>query len=338
MFKRIVMGALAVTMAIASPLAMSRQAQAEGPTLIKFAVLAPPGSKWMESINAANGRLEKKSGGKLKLKIYAGGTMGDEKDVVRKLHQGQLQSAAFTGTGLGDIVPEVRVLELPMIFDSTEQIDAVTSKLEPHFDQEFAAKGFKLLAWSEVGWVYIFSNKPIKTMGDLKETKMWMWEGDKLAKTMFEEMHITPVPLGLPNVRTSLQSGLINAVYAPPMAVTALQWNSKVRYMLNMKLANTIGAFLVDKKTYDGLSPELQAMLKAETQTAAREIVGYSRTQNDQTINSLKSQGLQVTEVGPKEREEFLAASRRAAKGLEGKLYPASLLGEVGSILKKKLS
>ncbi|MBV8062826.1 MAG: TRAP transporter substrate-binding protein DctP [Nevskia sp.] len=338
MIKRLLMGTLALTMAVSSALVASPRAQADAGTVIKFAVLAPPGSKWMESINKMNSDLDKKSGGKLKMKIYAGGTMGDEKDVVRKIKQGQLQSAAFTGTGLGEILPSVRVLELPMLFDSTEQIDAVTSKLEPHFNKEFADKGYELLAWSEVGWVYIFSNKPIKNMAELKGTKMWMWEGDRLAKTMFEEMHISPVPLSLTNVRSSLQSGLIDAVYAPPMAVTALQWNSKVRYMLNMRLSNTIGAFLVDKKSYDALSPDLQQLLKAETQKAAREIVGYSRTQNNQTIAALKSQGLQVTDVGAPEREEFTAAAHRAAKDLEGQLYPASLLGEVGSILNKKLT
>lgn len=334
MIKRFVMGALALTMAVGSPL-VAPKAQAAGGTVLKFAVLAPPGSKWMESINQANADLKAKSKGMLSLKIFAGGVMGDEKDVVRKIHQGQLQSAAFTGTGLGEILPAVRVLELPMIFDNTAEIDAVTNKLEPSFNKQFAEKGFELIAWSEVGWVYIFSNKPIKTMGDLKGTKMWMWEGDKLAKTMFEEMNLSPVPLALPNVRTSLQTGLIDAVYAPPMAVTALQWNAKVRYMLNMKLANTFGAFLVDKKAFDALSPEMKALLKKEVGESAREIVGYSRTQNDQTITALKGQGMQVTEVGPKERAEFMAASKRAAAKLAGVLYPQSLLNEVMAIVKR---
>lgn len=336
MIKRFVMGALALTMAVGSPL-VAPKAMAEAPTVLKFAVLAPPGSKWMESINKMNTDLKAKSKGQLSLKIFAGGVMGDEKDVVRKIHQGQLQSAAFTGTGLGEILPAVRVLELPMIFDTTKEIDAVTDKLEPTFNRQFAEKGFELLAWSEVGWVYIFSNKPIKTMADMKGTKMWMWEGDKLAKTMFEEMHISPVPLALPNVRTSLQTGLIDAVYAPPMAVTALQWNAKVRYMMNLKLANTFGAFLVDKKAFDALSPDMKALLKKEVSESAREIVGYSRTQNDQTITALKGQGMQVTEVSAKDKADFEAASRRAAKKLSGVLYSPALLGEVGSILKRKL-
>lgn len=336
MIKRLLFATLALLLALGSPVTLL-PASAQAPNVIKFAVVAPPGSKWMESLNRMNKNLETKSGGKLKFKMFPGGVMGDEKQVVRKIRQGQLQAAGFTGMGLGEILPDVRVLELPMLFENTREIDSVTSKLEPRFTREFAEKGFELLGWAEVGFVYIFTNKPIKTMADLSGVKMWMWEGDVLAKTMFEEMKISPVPLSLENVRTSLQTGLIDAVYAPPMAVTALQWNAKVRYMLNMKLSNTIGAILIDKKSFDSLPPDQQKLLKSVAEASAKEIIGYSRSQNDQTIAALRKQGLQVTEIGAAEKEQFEQASRRAGKKLIGTLYPQGLLGEVGAILKKKL-
>lgn len=84
--------------------------------MIKFTTLAPEGSTWTNVIHDIDKELEEKSGGKLRLKVYAGGVSGDEKDVIRKMRIGQLHSAGFTGVGLGEILPEVRILDLPFFF------------------------------------------------------------------------------------------------------------------------------------------------------------------------------------------------------------------------------
>src|SRR5215831_5675382 len=82
---------------------------------IKLAVLAPEGSTWVNLMKEMDKELQTASGGKLAFKIYAGGVSGDEKDVLRKIRIGQIHAAGLTGVGLGEIVPAVRVLELPML-------------------------------------------------------------------------------------------------------------------------------------------------------------------------------------------------------------------------------
>ncbi|MCC6273617.1 MAG: TRAP transporter substrate-binding protein DctP, partial [Deltaproteobacteria bacterium] len=106
---------------------------------IKLSVLAPEGSTWVKEMEAMNQELQAKSGGKLALKIYAGGVSGDEKDVLRKMRIGQVHAAAFTGVGLGQIVPSVRILELPMLFRNYQEVDYVKGKLQPEFDKQFDA-------------------------------------------------------------------------------------------------------------------------------------------------------------------------------------------------------
>src|SRR5215831_17938247 len=157
---------------------------------IKLSVLAPEGSTWVKEMEAMNQELQAQRGGKLALKIYAGGVSGDEKDVLRKMRIGQVHAAAFTGVGLGSIVPSVRVLELPMLFHNYQEVDYVKSKLQPDFEKQFDTAGFVLLGWAEAGFVNIFSNKPIANKEDMKGVKMWAWEGDPLVKAMYETLGI----------------------------------------------------------------------------------------------------------------------------------------------------
>ena len=129
--------------------------------------------------------IREKTDGRVKFKIYAGGVQGDEKDVVRKMRINQIHSAGFTGVGLGEIVPELRILELPMMFQSYDEVDFVTSQLYDEFAQRFEEKGMIILGWADVGFAYVYSKNPIQTIADLRQSKIWMWEGDPVAEATF---------------------------------------------------------------------------------------------------------------------------------------------------------
>ena len=112
---------------------------------IKFATLAPEGSTYYNVMQEYNTAVQEQTGGKVKFKIYAGGIQGDEKDVVRKFRFNQIHSAAFTGVGLGEILPEIRVLELPMLFRNYDEVDHITSLLYDEFAAKFEEQGYVIL-------------------------------------------------------------------------------------------------------------------------------------------------------------------------------------------------
>jgi len=204
----------------------------------KVAILAPEGTTWHKTIVAWGDELNKKTSGRIKLKLYAGGVLGDEKDVIRKMRIGQVHAAGFTGLGLGLINPNVRVLELPMLVSNYKEADALASALQPKLEKGFGKKGFALLGWVETGFINIFStNKPIRSIKDMERLKMWAWEGDQLVEEMYKVFKIVPTPLPLTDVLTSLQTNLLNAVYAPPLATIALQWFTQTKYIARRKHA-----------------------------------------------------------------------------------------------------
>ncbi|HKY62056.1 MAG TPA: TRAP transporter substrate-binding protein DctP [bacterium] len=304
-------------------------AQAVAEHEIKLSVLAPEGSTWVKEMEAMSQDLQTQSGGRLALKIYAGGVSGDERDVLRKMRIGQVHAAAFTGVGLGQIVPSVRILELPMLFRNYQEVDYVKGKLQPEFEKQFEASGFILLGWAEAGFVNIFSNKPIANKDDMKGVKMWAWEGDPLVKAMYESLGIVPIPLALPDVLTSLQTNLIDGVYGPPLGIIALQWFTKVKYMTDVNLANSTGGLLITKAQFNKLPPDLQAMLKATAQKHGASLVTKIRAENTSALGTLKKNGIQVVAVDPKAKEEMIQLSEAVYPKLAGSLYPAALLERV---------
>ena len=300
---------------------------------IKLSVLAPEGSTWVKEMEAMNQELQAKSGGKLALKIYAGGVSGDEKDVLRKMRIGQVHAAAFTGVGLGQIVPSVRILELPMLFRNYQEVDYVKGKLQPEFEKQFDANGFVMLGWAEAGFVNIFSNKPIANKEDMKGVKMWAWEGDPLVKAMYETLGIVPIPLALPDVLTSLQTNLIDGVYGPPLGIIALQWFTKVKYMTEANLANSTGGLLISKAQFAKLPPDLQALLKETGAKFGAQLVQKIRAENSSAVATLKKNGIQMVAVDPKAKEEMIQLSEAVYPKLAGNLYPAALLARVKTLI-----
>ena len=179
---------------------------------IKFATLAPEGSTWMNVMKEYDQAVRKESGGRLGFKIYAGGVQGDEKDVLRKIKLGQLHSAGVTGNGLTTIAPKVRILDSPFLFKSYAEADYISQTFDKEFNQAFEENGYVNLGWAEVGFVYVFTNTQVKTPEEMKNIKMWMWEGDPIAEATFAALDINPIPLSITDVLTSLQTKLIDEI------------------------------------------------------------------------------------------------------------------------------
>jgi TRAP-type C4-dicarboxylate transport system substrate-binding protein len=158
------------------------------PTELRLATLAPSGSPWMEVLDKAAGEIKDKTAGRVTLKYFEGGQQGDERDFVRKIKLGQLDGAALTAVGLAMIDESIRVLELPMLFDSAEELDYVADQMWPYFEKKFAAKGFRLNDRGEVGWVYFMSKNKIESLTDLRGQKLWMWGDDQLVSAMFKKL------------------------------------------------------------------------------------------------------------------------------------------------------
>lgn len=301
---------------------------------IKFATLATEGSTWMNVMKEFDRAIRQESGGKLGFKIYPGGVQGDEKDVLRKIKLGQLHSAGITGVGMTTIAPKVRILDSPFLFRSYDEIDHILASYDREFQQAFEAGGFVNLGWAEVGWVYVYTNTPVNVPGDLKKVKMWMWEGDPIAEAILKELSINPIPLAITEVLTSLQTRLVDGVYAPPLGLIVLQWFTRVKYMLNAPLADASGAVVISKKKFDELPRDLQEILVRNGKLFMQKLTRLSREENARAIETLKKNA--ITVIDPPSRhpgDAYDELGKNARKRLVGKLFTEDFLRRVETSL-----
>jgi len=299
---------------------------------IKFATVAPEGSTWMTVMHEFNKDVQTATGGKIKFKIYPGMIQGDEKDVLRKIRINQLHSGGFTGFGLGEILPEVRILESPLLFQNHEEVDHVANKFFDRFAKKFEDKGYILLGWTEVGFVNIYTNRPVHNAEDMKGVKMWMWEGDPLAEATFKAFGVSPIPLSITDVLTSLQTGLIDAVYTAPLACIGLQWFTRTKYLIDIEVphTNSMGAALISKKMFFKLNPEQQKILKEKGKKYFNKLTQLTRQDNIDSINEMLKAGIQKIEItDPVTLKNFQEIGKQSRQSLVGKLYDQKLLDEI---------
>ena len=323
MSMRILIASLAILLGTASLTPAQEQT-------IKFASIAPEGSTWAKMMREFDAAVRKESGGRLGFKFYMGGAQGEDMDVIRKMRLGQLHSAGLTGVGLGEIAASARILDSPFLFESYAEVDNIYQTFDKDFSKAFEDHGYVLLGWAEVGFAYVFTNSPVRQLSDMKGVKMWMWEGDPVAEAAFKTLGLNPIPLSVVDVLTSLQTGLINGVYASPLATIVLSWNSRVKYMMSVPLADASGAVVMSKKRFDALPADLQEILLRNGRKYMTELTRKSREENAAAIQTLKKGGIQVVEVNdPKVIADFVASGKKARQSLVGKLYDAGFLQRI---------
>lgn len=286
---------------------------------LKFATLMPTGTTWTNTFDNWVKEVEDKSNGRLKFKMYSGGVMGDEPDVLRKIRKGQLHGGLFSGYGIGRIHSPSRILELPFLFKSTDEVDYVREQLMPDIEVGFRDNGFELIGWPEVGQIHFFSKHKIQSIEDIKKSRIWLWQGDPLGEALFAAADIKPVPLSIIDVypQLSAKHGSIDTVYMSTFGAIGLQWYSKVRYATHISVTNAIGAIAISSKFFNKLPEDLQALLKESGIIASNTIREQTRKENILSKQLLIDNGIEfLWDWEDTNLDEFINIRDEAAKHL----------------------
>lgn len=301
--------------------------------VIKFATLAPEGSTWINVMRQYDSTMRAESKGKLGFRIYPGGVVGDEKDVLRKIRLGQFHSAGITGNGIGEISKSARILDAPFLFKNQDEVDHILETFDEELRKEFENGNFVLLGWAEVGSVYIITKTPVTKINDLHSVKMWEWEGDPVADATFKTIGINPIQLSITDVLTSLQTGLITGAYASPLAIVSLQWNTATNYLMEYPLTNSSGAVVISKREFDKIPADLQHILLKHGKTFMRKLTEQSRKDNVKSLETLKKNKMNFLRPDANELKSYDEIGRKARQSMVGKLYSQDLLTRVEKTL-----
>lgn len=284
----------------------------------KIATVAPDGSFWMTEARKAADEISERTYGRVTFRFYPGGTMGDDGAVLRKMRIGQLHGGVFIAGSFHQIVPDIRIYNLPLLFSTYEEVDAVRSAMDPKLVAALDAKGFHCFGFIEGGFSYIYSTKKASTFADLKGSKAWLPENDPVGRVLVEEAALSPVPLSLADVLTGLQTGLVDVVSGPPVAAVALQWFTKVKFAIEVPVIYTYGTMVISDRAWSTLSGDDQTVVDEVLERMTETLDRRARQDNQGARRALEAQGVVTLTPPPDtEREWEALASRSSARLIE---------------------
>jgi TRAP-type C4-dicarboxylate transport system substrate-binding protein len=289
---------------------------------IKLATLAPDGSSWHEALKDLGQRWAQASGGRVQLKIYAGGVAGDETAVVSKMRIGQFGAALVTSHGVTDVTTSVRALGLPRMIRSYDEVDHALAALRPLLERRLEEKGFVALGWADAGMVRLFVPEPTAAVSRVRTFKLFTWAGDSDTTELWRTAGFNAVPLPSTEVMTGLQTGLIEAIPTTPAIALAAQWYAHVRCLVDMPIAPLVGTLLVTRREWERIPAELRPALREEAERTFARMRGENRRLDREAIEAMARRGLHVVAPTAEELAAWNGQADSVNRSVRGRYVP----------------
>ncbi len=288
-------------------------------TTIKIATIAPDSTTWMKEMRAGAAEIAERTQGRVKVKFYPGGVMGNDQAVLRKMRIGQLHGGAVTTGAFNGIFPNAQIYSLPFVFNSIEEVNHVRQKMDEEITQGLAAKGYVSIGISNGGFAYFAGNAPVTSADSIKNKRVWVPQGDMISEAMLRNAGLAPVSLPISDVYTALQTGLLDIVAGNPSSIIAFQWHTKVKYMTDEPILFLMGMMVVDKRTYNKLSADDQLILKEVMTTKFARLDELNQKDNSAAKAALLANGVKFVKPSEQERQKWRAIVAKALVELEEK-------------------
>ncbi|MDH5386834.1 MAG: TRAP transporter substrate-binding protein DctP [Gammaproteobacteria bacterium] len=308
---------------------------------IKIATISPDGTLWMNEMRAGAKEIKEKTQGRVILKFYPGGVMGSDENVLRKIHIGQLQGGAVTTGSLTGAYPDIDIYSLPYLFSSLEQVSYVREKMDQFLLDELEKNGFVSFGFGEGGFTYMMSDSSLYTVEDVRKQKVWIPGGNKVGEAVFSSADISPVTLPLSDVLTGLQTGLVDTVITSPIGAIALQWHTRVKYVIDVPLTYVAAMLVIDKKAFSKIKKEDQSIVREVMTSAFKRIDAANRRDNQAAQQALKQQGIEYISLPKASLDAWHVIGEKAINKLkqDNSYAPAiynKLMGYVNAAKKNK--
>jgi TRAP-type transport system periplasmic protein len=303
-------------------------------TTLKIASIAPEGSTWMREMRAAASAVEAATDGRVQLRYYPGGVMGDDATVMRKVRLGQLQGGAFSVSELSTVYSDAMLYSLPFLFRERAEVDAVRERLDGKLEAGFAEAGWQVLSITGIGFAYVMSSRPIDSFAALQQRKIWIPRNDQISERAFRRAGIAPIPLPLPDVFTALQTGMIDTVGNTPSGAIALQWHSRLRHLLDLPASYVIGIIAVDRRAFGRLAEADRAVVLDIFRGASARIDADNQRSDREALAALAGLGVGIVAPSAEDAARWRRIGEEVTDELraEGRIT-GELLDEVRAIL-----
>lgn len=295
---------------------ISLTAMVSAATTLKISTQYPDGNAVLNELRRAGQAIESRTEGRVAVRFYPGGVMGDDQAVQRKIRIGQLHGALVQSGALANAYRDAQVLNAPLLFRNYDEVDAVRREVDPIITAGLADNGWLTFGLIEAGFAYGMSQSPILTLADLEQQKLWLPANDPLSEQVARAFDINPIVLNIGDVLTGLQTGAIDAIVAPPVGAITLQWYSRLDYLTDAPFMYTYGVLALHDRALRGVSEADLAIIADEFSTASQVIDTQTRADNSRALEALQQLGIEVLQPQSEDRQALERESTRATQRL----------------------
>jgi len=304
--------------------------------VVKMATLAPEGTEWHGMLVEMGQKWKEVTDGNVELRIYPGGVVGDERDMIRKIRIGQIHAAAVTTEGLSELNQDIYSLIVPMLFDDWDDVDWIRERLEDDLISGIEKNGFKLLTWTDIGWVKWFTKDPMKFPEDLKSMKIFNWAGEYRTLQLWKKGGFNAVQLSSIDILSGLQTGLINAIGTNPMVALASQWFGLATNMLDMRWGLLTGGIVIDNRIWDKIDPKYHEQMLEIVAEIDKKQRNSGRYKDSESIEVMKQYGLTVHKLTDEELKYWKDYLKNMYPDIRGSYVPAEIFDKVVALKEEK--
>jgi tripartite ATP-independent transporter DctP family solute receptor len=291
---------LILSLAMASLLPLSALAQN---IVLKAHDTHPAGYPTVAAMESLGKKLEAATNGRIKMQMFPGAVLGQEKEAVEQTQLGAIQIARISLGVIGPIVPEVNVFNMPFVFrDVTHMRKVIDGDVGADLLDKVSNSSARLVAlgWMDGGSRSLYTKKPVRSPADLKGQKIRMMGNPLFVDTM-NAMGGNGISMAYGEVFTSLQTGVIDgAENNPPSYFTANHYTTPAKYYAQTNHLIIPEIFVMSKVTWDKLTPADQALVKKLSREAQMEQrVLWDKSVEDYSAK-LKAAGVEFINVDQK--------------------------------------
>lgn len=297
-----------------------RPAAADTTYELKIATVAPDKTPWADLLKDYKKAVEAASKGRIKVRVFLGGTMGDENETVRMAARGELSGVAASTGAVATLVETLSAIEIPFLFKNANEADYVLDKyLTAPMEEAFKAKGLVLVMWSENGFRHFGASFPIKRPGDVKGKKMRSQESFVHIE-MWKALEASASAIPTTEVTTALKTGSVQGFDQALLYMVAGAWHSSIKHLTLSAHIYQPAVIAFNKGWYDGLPPDLQKIVIDEGRKIVRSGRAAIRKMNPSLVKIVQKAGVKIDTLTEAEREEWV----KKTAGVAGKVKAKS--------------
>ena len=305
---------LSLVLSLALGFAGAARAEHRHPLTLRLGHPMAPGNNVTLGYEKFKELLEEKSDGMIRVQIFGDTVLGSDLLTTDDAQEGTLDMASSSTPNLAAFTKAYMVFDLPYVTDPKNQERLYRAldegELGRALDRVAEGIGFKTIMFSEYGYRnFVSADKPLRTVADLAGLKARTTESP-VEMAVAAALGMEPVPVSWGEAHTALDHGTVDAEGNTFSLLNDAGHTDRIKYAMDSRHNYSMHILLMNKKRWDGLTPE-QRRLIAE---AAREALAWQRAESvrleEAAWRAFRDKGIEITELTPEQREELKETTR----------------------------